>query len=329
MSRAATLRRTIGSITEHLKDNKPHSRVPLSRISNNRILRRPPADSLLKKAPSETLAAPCSQSPELFHFADLPIGEKDESQDIADLASYVYRTARQCDLSMPPMRFEQRSITMKDRNLLIDSMCRYHSKLELMTNTFYRFIGILDRFLSVEDVPKPKLKLIGCAALLLASKVEDIEPCQASDLETLAEREFTMAELLSAEAQIITAIDYQTTFATPLFYLTHFLRINENSPEDQLRARYILEICQTHEKFHGVGPALTASVAIMVVRELKNLAKWTCELAGYTGFTAETLEPYAATAYAVSAEANREESRFIKRKYSSERFMRVARITIP
>ena len=49
-------------------------------------------------------------------------------------------------------------------------MIEVHNKFQLEPETLYLAVNILDRFLSVQDVAKAKLQLVGCVALLLASK---------------------------------------------------------------------------------------------------------------------------------------------------------------
>jgi hypothetical protein len=301
------------------------------RISNNRVVARALPDALIKRASSRGAATGQIQQISLrpFHYIDVTIGEKEDPQDVTEYESFIYRTMRQRDEAMEPLRFEQNSISVKNRNVLIDAICRYHYKLGMTTSTLYRFVGILDRFLSVEQVTEQTLKLYGCAAFLIASKIEDIRPTEPRDLVHLAERSFTVSALLTAERQILNAIRFETTFATPLFYLTHFMRLGDETKPQLLQARYILAICQTHERFHGVAPSLMASVAIFVVRALHDQLKWPQELAGYTTYSEELLSTYASIVYAMLRESDREETKFIRRKYGSDLFMSVAVIQVP
>jgi hypothetical protein len=320
------------SLAAAQKQAKGTGRAPLSRLSSNVMgSNRAAPDRLSKKASTRGQVSGQVQHVQLkpFHYVDITIGDKEDPQDVADYESFIYRTMRQRDEAMEPLRFEQRSITIKHRNVLIDAICRYHYKLGMTTSTLYRFVGILDRFLSVEEVTEQNLKLYGCAAFLIASKIEDIRPTEARDLVHLAERKFTVLDLLTAERHTLNAIKFETTFATPLFYLTHFMRMGGETKPQLLQARYILAICQTHERFHGVAPSLTASVALFVVRALHDQPKWPPELAGYTAYSEELLSSYASVVYAMVRESDREETRFIRRKYGSDLFLGVAAIQVP
>jgi hypothetical protein len=232
-------------------------------------------------------------------------------------------------LAAPRLRFNQPDVTLRDRHQLIDALDRFHFKLGLTTNGFYRFVGILDRYLSITPVSKTQLRVVGCACLLIASKIEDIYPAQSKDLIQLAENDFTRTHLFATEIQVINAIRFETTFATPLFFLTQFMRIREQTKTAQLLGRYIIEICQTHDMFFGIASSLIAAVATMVARILGGEEPWPDDLAGYTMYTEDHLAPYVAAVRSMLIDRDRAESRFMRRKYCSEPFLSVADVRIP
>jgi hypothetical protein len=275
---------------------KQKSRVPLATISSNQrmpLLSRRPSHSLLKddllrQSLPAILLLPIP--PDRFHHSEVPIGDETDAQDVVEFEHIIYRSLRSRELSMRPIQFRQTEITLKDRNLLIDAINRFHYKLALTTNTLYRFIGIFDRFLAIVSLSKSKLTAYGCAAFLIASKIEDVIPVLSTDLIELSGGAFSQSELFAAEMEIINAIQFDTTFATPLFYLTHISRIYLQTRESLLLSRYILELCQTHERFYGVSPALLAALALMVTRILNGDERWPKEVASYTMFGEEELE---------------------------------------
>ena len=326
-SRIAAARRSVNVAG---MEGKVRQRVPLARVSNSRVAKQVAEERPLKAPKEKAVHIPEPQARlEPFVHKEVAIGDKMDTQDVAEYEHIIYRSLRQKEAAMKPLTFNQKEITIKDRNLLIDAICRMHFKLGLTTNAFYRCIGILDRYLACGQVPKAKLSLFGSACLFIASKIEDIYPAQSSDLIKLCNREFTRRELYSMEIKIINDIGFDTTFATPLFYLTQFMRISGQTKETLLLARYIMEICQTHEKFFGVPPALVASLAVMVTRILKGQERWTKDLAGYTMFSEEELGQYANIVREMLLERDREETRFMRKKYASDLFLGVANIRVP
>ena len=68
----------------------------------------------------------------------------------------------------------QPDINAKMRSILVDWLTEVHLKFELMPETLYLTINIVDRFLSMKVVPRRELQLVGISSMLLASKYEEI-----------------------------------------------------------------------------------------------------------------------------------------------------------
>ncbi|KAH0786690.1 Cyclin, N-terminal domain containing protein [Histomonas meleagridis] len=314
MSKISVARRTNG-----LTDAKLSRRTPLGQLANHTVARQP-----VQKVSQITRVIPR----EPFKHTEIPIGSIEDPQDVVEFEHIIYRTMRQNEISAIPLTFNQKEITMKDRNLLVDAMCRFHFKLCLTTNGFYRFLGILDRFITTAHIPRRKLILYGCACLFIASKIEDVQPAQSDDLIELSRHEFTRNELFEAENYVINSIVFDTTFPTPLFFLTQFMRISGQTKKSILLARYILEICQSSEHFFGSKASLMASVAVMACRLLCGEEKWTTELRQYTMYTEEDLMPHIKVVKEMLSQKDREETRFMRRKYGSDLFLNVADVDV-
>lgn len=62
----------------------------------------------------------------------------------------------------------------KMRTILVDWLIEVHHRFELMPETLYLAINLIDRFLSVKTVPRRELQLLGISAMLIAAKYEEI-----------------------------------------------------------------------------------------------------------------------------------------------------------
>ena len=71
---------------------------------------------------------------------------------------------------------KQRDINEKMRAILVDWLIEVHYKFKLNAETLFITISIIDRYLSVEQVKRQYLQLVGVTAMLIASKYEDIYP---------------------------------------------------------------------------------------------------------------------------------------------------------
>ena len=69
---------------------------------------------------------------------------------------------------------KQPEIKASMRAILVDLIVEVAHKFELMPESFYLTIYIIDMFLSMQVVPRRELQLVGVAAMLIACKYEEI-----------------------------------------------------------------------------------------------------------------------------------------------------------
>ncbi|XP_028077226.1 cyclin-B1-4-like isoform X1 [Camellia sinensis] len=82
----------------------------------------------------------------------------------------------------------QPEINSKMRSILIDWLTKVHRKFELMPETLYLTINIVDQYLSMNDVPRRELQLVGISSMLIACKYEEIWAPEAKRIILLRER---------------------------------------------------------------------------------------------------------------------------------------------
>lgn len=100
------------------------------------------------------------------------------SSDIcAHLCAFVlltHLTLQQGDGRAHDYMDNQLEINVKMRMILMDWLIEVHRKFELMPETLYLTVNIVDRYLSMKVVRKRELQLVGISAMLIASKYEEI-----------------------------------------------------------------------------------------------------------------------------------------------------------
>lgn len=72
-----------------------------------------------------------------------------------------------------------------------------HYKFELMDETLFLTINIIDRFLERQTVLRKKLQLVGVTAMLLACKYEEVSVPVVEDLILISDRAYTRNEVLA------------------------------------------------------------------------------------------------------------------------------------
>lgn len=77
------------------------------------------------------------------------------------------------------------------RAILVDWLIEVHFKFKLREETLFISITIIDRFLEKTKVNKSRLQLVGVAALLIASKYEEIYPPELNDFVYITDGAYT------------------------------------------------------------------------------------------------------------------------------------------
>lgn len=92
-----------------------------------------------------------------------------------------------------------------------------HDKFELMKETLFLTVNLIDRFLSKQTVVRKKLQLVGLVAMLLACKYEEVSVPVVGDLILISDKAYTRDEVL--EMVIVLLWLLYTSFLTIATYL--------------------------------------------------------------------------------------------------------------
>ena len=247
-----------------------------------------------------------------------------------DYQDIIYTQMKREELNVPSMQVTQSQVSALDRGMLMNWLNRMHYKCQLTTATYYRCAGIMDRIMMSVPLRSQDLPVVGAAAMLVASKVEDHRPMSSEQAIILGNGMFTREDLIAAEGEIMKILDFQVTFPTVFFFLTHYLRtFGDDSIDTVLYCRYVAEVCTTSADFFGVRPSAIACSVIIFMRLLKGLEPWPEEMAEYAEYLLDDLKEYVSQIHGLLADRNRQESEFMRRKYGSDLFHRVALYPIP
>ena len=103
-------------------------------------------------------------------------------------------------------------------------LCQVHYKFELMDETLFLTVNIIDRFLEKQVVPRKKLQLVGVTAMLLACKYEEVSVPVVEDLVLISDRAYTKGQIL----EMVTPLNKICTFTRLMLssFITLHLNVN-------------------------------------------------------------------------------------------------------
>lgn len=104
----------------------------------------------------------------------------------------------------------QIDIVPKFREILIDWLHQVQNKFRLQSETIYLTVNIIDRFLSHnKTLKRTKLQLLGCVAMLIASKYFEIYPPQVDDFVRVCDKAYTRDEVIAMETTVLTTLNFR------------------------------------------------------------------------------------------------------------------------
>ena len=103
---------------------------------------------------------------------------------------------------------------------------------------------------------------MGVAALLIATKYEEIYPPTIKDFIYLTDNAYTRQEVLKMESEILFHVDFNISQNSPYRFLERYSKIAKADSVIFFLAQYLLELALLDSKMHQYLPSLQASAAL-------------------------------------------------------------------
>uniref|UniRef100_A0AAY4CSJ9 G2/mitotic-specific cyclin-B1 n=1 Tax=Denticeps clupeoides TaxID=299321 RepID=A0AAY4CSJ9_9TELE len=204
---------------------------------------------------------------------------------------YKYLRQLETDQAVRPKFLEGREVTGNMRAILIDWLVQVQIKFRLLQETMYMTVGIIDRFLQDNPVPKKQLQLVGVTAMFIASKYEEMYPPEIADFAFVTDRAYTPAQIREMEMNILRVLNFSFGRPLPLQFLRRASKIGEVSAEHHTLAKYFVELTMADYEMIHFPPSQVASAAFALTLKIYNCGEWTPTLQHYMGYAEESLVP--------------------------------------
>ncbi|KAH7692018.1 cyclin B protein [Dioscorea alata] len=196
--------------------------------------------------------------------------------DYVDDIYAFYRRTEDLSCVCPNYMSNQFDINERMRAILIDWLIEVHYKFELMDETLYLTVNIIDRFLARQTVARKKLQLVGVTAMLLACKYEEISVPIVEDFIMISDRAYTRLEVLEMEKLIVSTLQFNMSVPTPYPFMRRFLKAAEFDKKLELLSFFIIELCLVEYQMLKFRPSLLAAAAIYTAQcTLRGFRHWT------------------------------------------------------
>ena len=157
------------------------------------------------------------------------------------------------------MNIIQTDINEKMRAILLDWLVEVHIKFNLLTETLFITISLIDKYLSKKNIHRKYLQLLGITALLIACKYEEIYPPEIKELILMTDNAYNKEEVLQMENEILKAVNFNITFPTSLKFLEIFKNKLNLDEKNYHRCLYFIEVSLIDYKSSCFSPSLIAA----------------------------------------------------------------------
>ncbi|CAI0434877.1 unnamed protein product [Linum tenue] len=180
---------------------------------------------------------------------------------IDDLFTF-YRKSEVTSAVSPNYMANQFDINERMRGILIDWLIEVHYKFELMDETLYLTVNLIDRFLAVHSLVRKKLQLVGVTAMLLACKYEEVSVPVVDDLILISDKAYSRKEVLDMEKLIVHALQFNMSVPTPYVFMKRFLKAAQSDKKLELLSFFLIELCLVEYEMLKYPPSLMSAAAI-------------------------------------------------------------------
>lgn len=267
---------------------------------------------------------------------DLPPGVEDIDADdyvepmfCAEYADDIYShmIAKEAEDPIDPEYMSrQPHINARMRAILVDWMLEVSYKFKLVAETYFLAISIVDRYLQRKEVARADLQLVGVAAILVASKVEEVYSIEIGDLVYISDNTYTKQQIILAERDVLCTIAWNVTVPYPIQFLRRCSKALANDGVTHTVGKYLVELATVDYGMLKYRPSLVAAAAAYLARRMTGKRDaWTTTAAFYTGYTEEQILQAARDLNNVVMTPN-PKLKAVRTKFASSKFAKVSEL---
>ncbi|GLH01772.1 G1/S-specific cyclin-E [Gryllus bimaculatus] len=161
----------------------------------------------------------------------------------------------------------QSEITPEMRTIVAEWMLEVCEEQKRQEEVFLLAVNYMDRFLSVCNIRKTQLQLLGTTCLLLSSKLRESLPFSAKRLVFYTDNSITLDDLWRWELLVLSKLKWDLSAVTPQDFLAHILRrlpLSDLWDADmvQRHAQIFIALCARDFKFSLYTPSIIAAASI-------------------------------------------------------------------
>jgi len=242
---------------------------------------------------------------------------------------YIYLRSLEDSHKVSPRYLDGRDISGKMRSILVDWLVQVHLRFNLMQETLYLAIAIIDRFLQRRsDIRRNQLQLVGITAMFLASKYEEMYSPEIGDFSYITDKAYTKAEIRKMEIAILTELEYHISYPLQLHFLRRNSKAGSVDSHQHTLAKYLMELCLPEYSMCHYKASEIAAACLCISRKLlldRGMA-WSQTLAHYSNYSESEITPIMGKIAAIIQKSSTSKLQAVRGKYKTSKHMKISLI---
>lgn len=170
----------------------------------------------------------------------------------------------------------QKEINEQMRSILVDWLIDVHCKFGFTDECLFMTVSIIDRYLTVRQVSRTKLQLLGITALMIACKHEEIDLPKVDDFIYITDNAYSREEVFKMENDVFTVLHFSLLFPSPIKFFEYLSIFFGFDRKQHYMGKYLMEsflIDLKNVKYRSSVVACACAYIVMKFFKMKNYHK--------------------------------------------------------
>jgi cyclin B len=264
-------------------------------------------------------------------YEDIDVNDFDDPQAVADYVNdiYEYLREKEKDGVDPGYINNLEDVNDKMRAILVDWLVEVHRMFKLLPETLFLAVNIIDRYLSLTQISREKLQLVGVTAMLIASKYEEIYAPEVNDFVYISDGAYTKQQILKMEQTLLNTLNFNITHPSSLHFLRRYSKAGGSDYTLHTLCKYLIELVLVDVKLLKYYPSLIAAASVYLGRAMtQRTPLWTPTLQHYSTYSEQTVRECAQEINELLKKSQKSSLKAIRKKYSLPKFGQVAELPL-
>lgn len=255
----------------------------------------------------------------------------------AEYAVEIYENLRLSERLRRPstsyMDTIQSDINPAMRSILVDWLVEVGIEYRLSSDTLFLSVAFVDRFLSLRDVKRGNLQLVGITAMLVASKYEEIYAPNIEEFCFITDNTYTREDVLNMEKDVLGLLEFDLAQPSAKTFLRRYIKAA--SAEIHLDVvfeflvSYLAELSLMDYTLLQYLPSHIAASCILLGLFLLNKPRWSGTLYHYSSYVPKDLKHCVQSIHKLFVSAKTSQLPASREKYGSIKYGQVSWLSAP